>query len=399
MFKQILNKIFPRRKGNKRGVSPVIATILLIALTVTAAAIVYFVVVPLLQTKGEIVQMSGVSLSDTDIDGSYDKATVELYNVGTEVITLDENAVLTLYTPTTNTTFWLILSNREISTQESKVITISAISDIYEIPPLAEYEFILSYDGNSFATGRQTSSYGSSGESGPEPPPSQNFTGRALTLRTASDDSSSTRGTFPTTSGYSPTLWFLVGIFRSGTRNLDGDFTDYIASNGFGAAEDYRPYIGCSDTFSTYISAHTGYESLAYTDAGQYPGLVQFAGNTYDNADTLNWPARGIVYMFTYIYNPTPSSMDVDLSIQSDDAYNIWVNGEHQGSGTRRDRLIWCSPITITLNPGYNIVTVRSADRGTDWDAQILLWDTGVTNDLSTLLNVWPLIPPTSIFW
>lgn len=46
-MKMILNR--------KKAVSPVIATILLIALTVTAAAIVYFVVVPLLRANPDLV--------------------------------------------------------------------------------------------------------------------------------------------------------------------------------------------------------------------------------------------------------------------------------------------------------------------------------------------------------
>ncbi|NHJ46496.1 MAG: type IV pilin [Asgard group archaeon] len=50
-----LGKLILKRK---KAVSPVIATILLIALTVTAAAIVYFVVVPLLTAKPELVYLN-----------------------------------------------------------------------------------------------------------------------------------------------------------------------------------------------------------------------------------------------------------------------------------------------------------------------------------------------------
>lgn len=51
----------------KKAVSPVIATILLIALTVTAAAIVYFVVVPLLRANPDLVYTNhGKVLGFTD---------------------------------------------------------------------------------------------------------------------------------------------------------------------------------------------------------------------------------------------------------------------------------------------------------------------------------------------
>ncbi|MCF2144244.1 MAG: type IV pilin [Candidatus Heimdallarchaeota archaeon] len=63
-------------KKNK-AVSPVIATILLIALTVTAAAIVYFVVVPLLKGKPELVPLDYGKVS-----GTTDRYKVEIQNTG-----------------------------------------------------------------------------------------------------------------------------------------------------------------------------------------------------------------------------------------------------------------------------------------------------------------------------
>ncbi|MBK5112295.1 MAG: type IV pilin N-terminal domain-containing protein [Candidatus Heimdallarchaeota archaeon] len=400
MFTKILNKIFPRKKGNKRGVSPVIATILLIALTVTAAAIVYFVVVPLLQGKGEIVQMSGVTLTDDDVDGFYDTATIKLFNLGTDLVTLNEDVTLIIYSPTENTTSWLISSNLEFLTQETKEITIVAIDDVNEMAPLSQYEMSITYGSKSITTGRQFSSYGTGGESGPEPPV-LNYTAMAMYLRTAAEDPSTSRASFPTTSGYSPALWFISGIYKSGTSNLQLDTTDYIASNGFGAAEDYRPYLGITDTFSTDISAHTGYQNLAYNDTGNYPGCVTFSGTSFDAADTFNWPQKGIAYMYSYIYNPTPDAMDLSISIQVDDAYYLWVNGDLLGSGTQvaSGWKTWRTPVTVTLNPGYNVITVKASDAGGNWDAQVLMWDTGTIDDITGLLNVWPLVVPTSTFW
>ena len=400
MFTKILNKIFPRKKDNKRGVSPVIATILLIALTVSAAAIVYFVVVPLLQGQGEMVLMSGVTLTDIDEDGFYDTATIELFNVGTDLVTLDEDVGLIVYSPTSNTTSWLITSNLEYMTQETKEITIAATNDSNEIAPLSQYEMSITYGSKSLTTGRQFSSYGTGGQSGPEPPEG-NYTSMPLVLRTAADDPPTSSSTFPASSGYSPVLWFIVGSFESGLRNLDQNTNDYIALNGFGVTEEYRPYLGITDFYTQSISIHTGNQVLPLQDAGDYPGCVTIRGTGYDDADTLSWPNRGIAYLFTYIYNPTESAMDVDLSIQVDDEYYLWVNGNLEGSGTRAGSgdTSWRSPVTITMNPGYNIITVRATCVRGDWNTQILMWDTGATDDLTDLLNVWPFVVPTSIYW
>lgn len=73
-----IKSLWTRRKA----VSPVIATILLIALTVTAAAIVYFVVVPLLRGNGELVVMD-YDLEDTDDTPFADTLTVDFNNIGT----------------------------------------------------------------------------------------------------------------------------------------------------------------------------------------------------------------------------------------------------------------------------------------------------------------------------
>lgn len=76
-------KLYRRRKA----VSPVIATILIIALTVTAAAIVYFVVVPMLKGKGQLVVMD-YELEDDDVTPFADTLTVSVTNIGTNDATV-----------------------------------------------------------------------------------------------------------------------------------------------------------------------------------------------------------------------------------------------------------------------------------------------------------------------
>lgn len=395
---KIFNKLFPKKSDNKRGVSPVIATILLIALTVSAAAIVYFVVVPLLQGRSELVQMSTLDLTDSDEDGKFDTITTDLFNMGTDLATLDSTVSIIIYSGAPTTYSWQITSDLEYPVQTQKEVTIHTSVNESEINPLTSFELIISYDGKTITTGRQFSNYISDGGGGEDPPYEEDgYIPMALFLRTALSDPPRTRDSFPTTSGYSPLLWYIVGIFESGVRRLDSNANDYIASNGFGAAEDYHPYIGTTDQFTQDISAHTGYTSLPYNDSGDYPGCITFCGNDFDDGDNLNWPHRGINYMFTYIYNPTESSMDIDISVQVDDIYTLWVNGNAEDYGS--DSRIWHDPVTVTMNPGYNIITLRTIDTGGNWDAQILLWDAGVADPITELLNVWPIEPPTSIYW
>jgi flagellin-like protein len=399
---KLINKIFPKRSNNKRAVSPVIATILLIALTVSAAAIVYFVVIPLFQGNGVLVQTTDIELSDTDTDGKFDSMITTIKNIGTDTVTLPTTVTVKVYNPTTATYSWAITSERQYITQEEKDITIECNDNQSQLAAYSSFEIVISYGKNSMKTGRQVTPY-TSGSQGPggEDPLVENYTSMVFYERTSADDPSTSRGTFPTSSGYSPALWFLVGIFKSGVSNLEADDTDYINTNGYGAAEDYRPYLGIPDEFDQDISLHTGQQVLAHNDTGNYPGCVTFRGTSFDGADTLNWPQRGIIYMYTYIYNPTEEAMDVSLSIQSDDAYTLWVNGDQKGSGdhTSNGWKSWRTPVTTTLNPGYNIVTVRTVDIGGNWDAQILFWDTGATDSLTNLLNVWPFAEPTSTYW
>lgn len=85
-------------KRNK-AVSPVIATILLIALTVTAAAIVYFVVVPLLTTKPELV----VILPYGKVPATTDKYEVTIQNNGGAIANIDTLASIELTNETITT--------------------------------------------------------------------------------------------------------------------------------------------------------------------------------------------------------------------------------------------------------------------------------------------------------
>ncbi|NHK30844.1 MAG: type IV pilin [Asgard group archaeon] len=90
-----LGKMILKRK---KAVSPVIATILLIALTVTAAAIVYFVVVPLLRANPELTPISYGKVPATT-----DQYEVTFQNNGGAVANIDALASIELTNETITT--------------------------------------------------------------------------------------------------------------------------------------------------------------------------------------------------------------------------------------------------------------------------------------------------------
>jgi flagellin-like protein len=90
-----LGKMILKRK---KAVSPVIATILLIALTVTAAAIVYFVVVPLLRANPTLVATGWGKVPATT-----DKYEVTIQNQGGAVANIDALASIELTNETITT--------------------------------------------------------------------------------------------------------------------------------------------------------------------------------------------------------------------------------------------------------------------------------------------------------
>ncbi len=101
MIKKI-KRLYTRRKA----ISPVVATILLIALTVAAAAIVYFVVVPIFNTTK--LDASVVKISDTDRDSLYNQIEIQFVNSGTKNINITQITIWTCaQTEIQNQALWL----------------------------------------------------------------------------------------------------------------------------------------------------------------------------------------------------------------------------------------------------------------------------------------------------
>ena len=85
-----IKKLFRRRKA----VSPVVATILLIALTVAAVSLVYFVIVPYLNNSQFYASI--INVKDSDRDSKYDEITLYVTNSGTRELEIHEVIVWTV---------------------------------------------------------------------------------------------------------------------------------------------------------------------------------------------------------------------------------------------------------------------------------------------------------------
>lgn len=79
--------------SRRKAISPVIATILLIALTVTAVAIVYFVIVPMFNKRKLSAEI--YSVKDTNKDSQYDQIVLQVANSGTASLNITTVVVWT----------------------------------------------------------------------------------------------------------------------------------------------------------------------------------------------------------------------------------------------------------------------------------------------------------------
>ena len=126
----------------KRGVSPVIATVLLIALVTAAAAIVFLVVIPMLKPSATAVTMSVVGTADGD--GNY-TVVITIKAEGADLVyngTVTASPTVTYLTSTT-------AAGLSIPNGEQKTITIVGAF----VPP-TEYTISLYFtSGESEAIG------------------------------------------------------------------------------------------------------------------------------------------------------------------------------------------------------------------------------------------------------
>ncbi|MBK5112374.1 MAG: hypothetical protein KGD59_12340 [Candidatus Heimdallarchaeota archaeon] len=87
-------KTIKRLINRRKAVSPVIAAILLIALTVTSAAIVYFLVIPMFNRTNLYATVHGIK--DRNKDSWYDEITLFVSNIGTREVEISQVIIWTV---------------------------------------------------------------------------------------------------------------------------------------------------------------------------------------------------------------------------------------------------------------------------------------------------------------
>ncbi|MHA1243821.1 MAG: archaellin/type IV pilin N-terminal domain-containing protein [Candidatus Heimdallarchaeota archaeon] len=124
MIKRI-KRMYMRRKA----VSPVLAAILLIAITVAAIAVIYFLIVPLFNTyklKGELY-----IVSDTNKDSMYDQIGLQLTNYVTKTINVTKITVWTcIFVDLGNQSNWVEHLDWVFTNPAQSVITASSIDEV-----------------------------------------------------------------------------------------------------------------------------------------------------------------------------------------------------------------------------------------------------------------------------
>ncbi|MHA2101654.1 MAG: archaellin/type IV pilin N-terminal domain-containing protein, partial [Candidatus Kariarchaeaceae archaeon] len=139
MFRFI--KAFRKWDKHHRGVSPVIAAILLIGLAVLAGAAVFFIVLPLLSGSADI-SYSSISATDANEDGKVDTIKLSFTNSG--IVAADVSVATGLAGwSVTGPSGGTLTVNPGLTVQ----VTLTPSSAIYQISPDDTVDFTVSVDG------------------------------------------------------------------------------------------------------------------------------------------------------------------------------------------------------------------------------------------------------------
>jgi len=118
----LISKISRLCQRRKRAVSPVVATVLLIAITVAAAAMVWFVVMPMISGSAEPVIQS-VTPSGGETDGFYENIDVRVKNFGTAEFKVDDATVTPMGASSES---WTVASGGTIDQGDSGTVSLQA---------------------------------------------------------------------------------------------------------------------------------------------------------------------------------------------------------------------------------------------------------------------------------
>ncbi|NHJ87064.1 MAG: type IV pilin [Asgard group archaeon] len=125
MFKNII-KLYRRRKA----ISPVIATILIIAIVVAAIALIYVYLIPLFKTYR--LEANILKISDTNKDSQYDRIQLQMTNYGTQMVEIEN---LTIWvcgaSQLNNTEAWVALTDWYFENTNDKIVDPSEITQVY----------------------------------------------------------------------------------------------------------------------------------------------------------------------------------------------------------------------------------------------------------------------------
>ena len=359
----------------RKAVSAVVSAILLIGLSITVAGILYGVLD--FKMDSNVTSAAAIRVEDSDGDGLVDRMTVPLLNNGLADAKIDSVSVI----QDGNTLLWFTFEN-EIDMSEYTEIDIYAIGTLQQVQPGTTFYVEIIFEDEVYRSSGYTTIDEEVVDEVEDP-----FVGYTkLVKRTANDDHYA-RKDFPADEGYSPTLWFLLGEFEDNNKRADID-VDYISLNNYGDQEDFKPYLLDSREFT---EGNIGFQSdnkvTPYNDSGEHPGLIALDdyGN-WDKDDNLNWGKYGIVYMWSYIYNPGTEAITADIGANGASEYQLYLNGDYLLSGNKKNK--WVTSEDITFAPGLNLVMMKlSGKTDAHFAGQVLFFN---SEQLVNLYSVWP---------
>ncbi|HUT81362.1 MAG TPA: hypothetical protein VMZ29_09190 [Candidatus Bathyarchaeia archaeon] len=376
-----LNRIFK----NKKAVSATIATVMMIGITVVGVAAVYGFMSGYNNFQAKINEGGAIQATDFDEDGLIDSITLTLINKGMSDAKVQSVSV---FQDDVEYVWYTFDNEIEISSLAEINIYASALSQ--QIQPFQAFYVEINFESEVYNSPGYIATIASEVPDeivsgiGVSSFPGYNY----LVARTSEDDVYGDRN-FPTETGYSPTMWFILGEFDDDNKRPDLS-TDFIDLCGYGSELEYAPYILDNDEFlEGGMGTQSGYKILPYVDGGNHPGLVAIdkQGN-WDKQDNLNWGHRGVVYLWSYIYVPGTEALTVSLGANGASDYKVYLNGELTVEGNNKNK--WYTADDMILTPGLNIVLMKiSAETNAHFAGQVLFYNNAL---LANAYSVWPTL-------
>ncbi|MBN1329296.1 MAG: hypothetical protein JXA54_07465 [Candidatus Heimdallarchaeota archaeon] len=376
-----LNRIFK----SKKAVSATIATVMMIGITIVGVAAVYGFMSGYNNFQAKINESGAIKATDFDRDGLIDTITLSLINTG-----MDDARVQSVSVYQASVEYVWYTFDTEIELSSYAEINIYASAASQQIQPLQAFYVEINFENEVYNSPGYIAVIASEipdeivSGIGVSSFPGYNY----LVARTSDDDVYGNKN-FPTETGYSPTMWFILGEFDDNNKkpNLS---TDYIDLCGYGSELEYAPYILDNTEFlDGGIGTQSGYKILPYEDGGNHPGLVAIDkyGN-WDKNDDLNWGHRGVVYLWSYIYVPGTEGLSVSLGANGASEYKVYLNGEFIVEGNNKNK--WYTTNDLILTPGLNLVLMKvSAGTNAHFAGQVLFFNNAL---LANAYSVWPTL-------